>query len=155
MDDILNANMPAGAHLYSSSSFCYRHMPEKWHQRDEFMRTENSQTPPKAHFSVHVMLIAMSFVWGVNFPIIKGALAELSPLSFNAIRFSTASLLLLALLYFREKNFSIRKGDISCFILLALVGNTVYQLFFIHGIARTTASNSSLILATTPIFIVL
>jgi len=152
---IVNASMPAGAHLYSSSSFCYRHMPEKWRQRDEFMRTENSQTPPKAHFSVHVMLIAMSFVWGINFPIIKGALAELSPLSFNAIRFSTSSLLLLVLLYFREKNFSIRRGDISRFILLALVGNTVYQLFFIHGIARTTASNSSLILATTPIFIVL
>ena len=118
------------------------------------MTTENSQTPPKAHISVNLMLIAMSFIWGINFPIVKSALAELSPLSFNAIRFTTASLLLLALQYFREKNFSIRRGDIGRFILLALVGNTVYQLFFIHGIARTTASNSSLILATTPIFIV-
>ena len=117
--------------------------------------TENSQAPPKARFSVNVMLIAMGFIWGINFPIIKHVLAELSPLSFNAIRFSTASLLLLVLLYFREKNFSIRRRDISRFILLAFVGNTVYQLFFIHGIARTTASNSSLILATTPIFIVL
>ena len=118
------------------------------------MTTENSKTSPNAHISVHLMLIAMSFIWGINFPIVKSALAELSPLSFNAIRFTTASLLLLALQYFREKNFSIRRGDIGRFILLALVGNTVYQLFFIHGIARTTASNSSLILATTPIFIV-
>ena len=116
------------------------------------MGTENSQAPTNAHLSVHLMLIAMSFVWGINFPIIKGALTELSPPSFNAIRFTTASLLLLVLLYFREKNFSIRRDNIGRFILLALVGNTVYQLFFIHGIARTTASNSSLILATTPIF---
>jgi drug/metabolite transporter (DMT)-like permease len=39
--------------------------------------------------------------------------------------------------------------------MLALIGNTAYQLFFINGIALTTATNSALILATTPIFIVL
>jgi drug/metabolite transporter (DMT)-like permease len=39
--------------------------------------------------------------------------------------------------------------------MLALIGNTAYQLFFINGIALTTAINSSLILATTPIFIVI
>lgn len=38
--------------------------------------------------------------------------------------------------------------------MLALIGNTVYQLFFINGIALTTATNSALILATTPVFIV-
>jgi drug/metabolite transporter (DMT)-like permease len=39
--------------------------------------------------------------------------------------------------------------------MLAIIGNTVYQLFFIHGIALTTATNSALILATTPIFVIL
>jgi len=39
--------------------------------------------------------------------------------------------------------------------MLALIGNTAYQLFFINGIALTTATNSALILATTPIFIVI
>jgi drug/metabolite transporter (DMT)-like permease len=39
--------------------------------------------------------------------------------------------------------------------VLALIGNTAYQLFFINGIALTTATNSALILATTPVFIVL
>jgi drug/metabolite transporter (DMT)-like permease len=36
-----------------------------------------------------------------------------------------------------------------------LIGNTVYQFLFINGIDRTTAINSSLILATTPIFVAL
>jgi drug/metabolite transporter (DMT)-like permease len=39
--------------------------------------------------------------------------------------------------------------------MLALIGNTIFQLIFINGIARTTAGNSSLILATTPIFVAL
>jgi drug/metabolite transporter (DMT)-like permease len=96
----------------------------------------------------------MSFIWGVNFSVVKGALADFSPLSFNAIRFGTASLILLSLLWIRERSLGVRKKDVGRFVMLALIGNTVYQLFFIMGIARTTAINSSLILATTPIFII-
>jgi drug/metabolite transporter (DMT)-like permease len=97
----------------------------------------------------------MSFIWGVNFSAVKGALADFSPLSFNAIRFGTSSLLLLSLLWIRERNVIISRKHVGKFFLLALIGNTVYQLFFIMGIARTTATDSALILATTPIFIVL
>jgi drug/metabolite transporter (DMT)-like permease len=97
----------------------------------------------------------MSFVWGLNFTAVKGALADFDPLSFNAIRFGTSSLILLSLLLVRERSLGIHRKDIRRFIMLALIGNTIYQLFFIMGIARTTATNSALILATTPIFIVL
>jgi drug/metabolite transporter (DMT)-like permease len=82
-------------------------------------------------------------------------LADFSPLSFNAIRFGTSSLLLLSLLWIRERSVRISRKHVGRFFLLALIGNTVYQLFFIMGIARTTATDSALILATTPIFIVL
>ena len=110
----------------------------------------------KSRFStVDLLLVAMSFVWGMNFSVVKGALADFSPLSFNAIRFGTASLILLSLLWLRERSLRIRKKDVGYFVMLALIGNTAYQLFFINGIALTTAINSSLILATTPIFIVI
>jgi len=110
----------------------------------------------KSRFSaVDLLLVAMSFVWGMNFSVVKGALADFSPLSFNAVRFGTASLILLSLLWLRERNLGIRKKDVGYFVMLGLIGNTAYQLFFINGIALTTATNSSLILATTPIFIVL
>jgi len=114
-----------------------------------------STSAAKARFSsVDLLLVAMSFIWGVNFSVVKGALADFSPLSFNAIRFGTASLILLSLLWIRERSLGVRKKDVGRFVMLALIGNTVYQLFFIMGIARTTAINSSLILATTPIFII-
>jgi drug/metabolite transporter (DMT)-like permease len=110
----------------------------------------------KSRFSsVDLMLVAMSFIWGVNFTAVKGALADFSPLSFNAVRFGAASLILLGLLWTRERNLGIRRKDLGRFIMLSLVGNTAYQLFFINGIALTTATNSALILATTPIFIIL
>jgi drug/metabolite transporter (DMT)-like permease len=110
----------------------------------------------KARFSsVDLMLIAMSLIWGINFTAIKGALATFSPLSFNAIRFASASLLLLSFLWIRERNFGIKRKDLGRFVLLALVGNVAYQLFFINGIALTSATDSALILATTPIFIVI
>jgi drug/metabolite transporter (DMT)-like permease len=119
--------------------------------------TEAASAPAaKSRFSaVDLLLITMSVIWGINFSAVKSALADFSPLSFNAIRFGTASLILLSLLWIRERSLSVRRKDIGCFVLLALIGNTVYQLFFINGIALTTATNSALILATTPIFIIL
>ncbi len=102
-----------------------------------------------------LMLILMSVVWGLNFTAIKGALADFQPLTFNAIRFGTSSLFLLGLLWLRERRIGIQRKDLAKFVLLAIVGNTAYQLFFINGIALTTATNSALILATTPIFIIL
>jgi drug/metabolite transporter (DMT)-like permease len=120
------------------------------------MKEAASTSAAKSRFSaVDLLLVTMSFIWGINFSAVKGAVADFSPLSFNAIRFGTASLILLSLLWLRERSLSVRRKDVGRFVMLALIGNTVYQLFFINGIALTTAINSSLILATTPIFIIL
>ena len=104
---------------------------------------------------IDLMLVAMSFVWGLNFTAVKGAIADFQPLAFNAIRFGASSLFLLGLLWLRERSIGVQRKDLARFVLLAIIGNTAYQLFFIHGIALTTATNSALILATTPIFIIL
>lgn len=101
------------------------------------------------------MLILMSLVWGLNFTAVKGALADFQPLAFNALRFGISSLFLLGLLRLRERSVGIKKRHLARFAMLSLVGNTAYQLFFINGIALTTATNSALILATTPIFIII
>ena len=120
------------------------------------MGTETLTAPAKARFSaVDMALVVMSFVWGLNFTAVKGALADFQPLTFNAIRFGTSSLFLLGVLWLRERSIGVHRKDLARFIMLALIGNTAYQLFFINGIALTTATNSALILATTPIFVIL
>jgi drug/metabolite transporter (DMT)-like permease len=115
--------------------------------------TKGGSSPGKKFSLIDLMLIVLSFVWGFNFTVVKTALEYYSPLSFNALRFSLASLLLLGFLWLRERNLRVRREDLKRFVLLALIGNTLYQILFIHGIFRTTAGNSSLILATTPIFV--
>ncbi|MGB9959870.1 MAG: DMT family transporter [Candidatus Bathyarchaeales archaeon] len=119
------------------------------------MVKDASSTAKSSVSSVDLMLLAMSFVWGFNFTVVKVALTYFSPLSFNALRFSLASLLLLGFLQLREKSLGIHREDFKKFLALALIGNSVYQLLFIYGISLTTAGNSSLILATTPIFVAL
>jgi len=120
------------------------------------MTTGGSQASSKMRFStIDIMLIGMSFVWGVNFSVVKTALTDLSPLSFNAVRFSLSSLFLLTLLWIIERDLSFHREDVGRLLLLGLVGNTVYQLLFINGIFLTTAGNSSLILATVPVFVAL
>ena len=120
------------------------------------MTKGGSQASSKTRFStIDIMLIGMSFVWGMNFSVVKAALTDLSPLSFNSLRFSLASLFILTFLWIIERDLSFHKEDVGRLVLLGLIGTTIYQLLFINGIARTTAGNSSVILATTPIFVAL
>ncbi|HID63328.1 MAG TPA: hypothetical protein EYP49_11410 [Anaerolineae bacterium] len=102
---------------------------------------------------IDLMLLAMSLIWGINFTVVKAALAEMTPLSFNSIRFILASTLTLLSLKLIEGNVGFARGDWWRLLGLGLIGNTCYQLLFINGIDRTTAGNSALLLATTPIFV--
>jgi len=89
-------------------------------------------------------------IWGINFPLIKVALAEIPPLAFNALRFPLAALVLLALVAATGGMRRPEPGDALRLVGLGVLGNVVYQLLFIFGLAATTAGNASLLLATTP-----
>jgi len=94
-------------------------------------------------------------IWAVNFSVVKVALREFSPHAFNGVRLSLASLLLVLFLWKKEGGLSLRGRDWPKVLVLGVIGNTFYQTLFINGIERTTASNTSLIMTTTPIFIAL
>ena len=47
----------------------------------------------------HILLVLVSFIWGVNFVVIKNALADCSPLFFNAVRMVLAAALLMVFFY--------------------------------------------------------
>lgn len=99
-----------------------------------------------------LMMIGMVVIWGVNYSIIKLAMRSLSPFTFNVVRFSLATLLMLLLLRARGESLRIARRDIPAMLVLGLTGHGLYQIFFVSGLALTTASNSSLILASMPIF---
>jgi drug/metabolite transporter (DMT)-like permease len=95
-------------------------------------------------------MLLVALIWGVNFSVTKGAFARFPPLAFTGARFALASLLLVPLVRRLEGSEPLPRGVLTRLIVLGVVGNTLYQLGFISGLARTTASNSALILAAMP-----
>ena len=97
----------------------------------------------------------MATIWGANFAVVKQTIREMLPLTFNGLRFGLASIFLLLTLRLSEGGFLLDKKDFKGVLVLGVIGHTAYQLLFIHGIARTTASLSALMMATSPLFVVL
>ena len=100
------------------------------------------------------MLMAVVF-WAINFSLIKIALKEFSPLAFNGIRMVVASVILVLFFFISKEGLSVTRSDFWKIIVLGLVGNTVFQMLFIHGLNWSTASNTAIVMAITPVFVAL
>lgn len=100
------------------------------------------------------MLLAVLF-WAVNFTVIKIALREFSPRGFNGLRLLLSSFLLILVLALGREDLSLRRSDFWAALGLGLIGHTGYQLLFIHGLNWTKVSNTSMVMALTPVFIAL
>jgi drug/metabolite transporter (DMT)-like permease len=105
--------------------------------------------------SIDLLMLLTVLIWGLNFTVIKIALQSFSPLAFNAVRFSLATLVLLFMMRLRGESFGLSRRDLVGVVLLGLAGHTLYQMVFIRGLANTTPGNTSLLMATSPIFVVL
>jgi drug/metabolite transporter (DMT)-like permease len=98
-----------------------------------------------------LVLLVMVVIWGLNFPIAKAALAELSPLAFNALRFPLAALTVFIALQLRGGTIWPDRADRLRVLGLGILGNVLYQQFFIFGLDNTRAGTASVLLAATPI----
>lgn len=101
------------------------------------------------------LLVLTTVFWAINFSLVKFALVELPPLAFNGLRMLLAAGLMLALVPVLGYSLNFQRHHLGRLIILGLLGNTSYQLCFIFGIARTTADNAALILATVPAWVAL
>jgi drug/metabolite transporter (DMT)-like permease len=95
-------------------------------------------------------MLVVCLIWGVNFSVMKLAIAQIPALPFTAVRFTLASLLLWLALRVIEGPARLASADLRRLVILGVVGNTFYQIAFILGLANTTATNSALIVATVP-----
>ncbi len=95
-------------------------------------------------------MLLVTFIWGVNHIIVKNALDAFLPLQFNVIRLNFAGLLLFAVMALSGRLEWPSKRDWPLLIVAGFLGNTVYQVMFIKGIAMSTAANTSFVLATMP-----
>jgi len=96
--------------------------------------------------------LAVVLIWGVNVPVMKGALEHAHAFGFNAARL-TASVLVLGILDRLE-----RRGEPApatpwrAVLLLALMTSLLYQVLFSLGITRTSATHAGFLIASGPLW---
>ncbi len=95
------------------------------------------------------LLATMALVWGVNFAVMKFGTTVLVPMAFNGARMVLASAALAMIVVFMRGGWPSRRDTVAL-LALGLIGNGLYQVFFVEGIARTRAGSASLILAAVP-----
>ncbi|RYZ43346.1 MAG: EamA/RhaT family transporter [Myxococcaceae bacterium] len=96
-------------------------------------------------------MLAVVVVWGTNYTLVKDALEGMPPRAFMALRFGLAALAMGLVLGAVEGWKPMPWKVFLRLTGLGLVGNTLYQLCFIEGLARTTAANSGMLTAVSPV----
>jgi drug/metabolite transporter (DMT)-like permease len=96
----------------------------------------------------------MSVIWGLNYSVVKYATGVVPPLAYNTTRIflAAAALAVVARLWGGTPP-AIR--DAVALIALGVLGNGVYQVFFIEGVARTRAGEAALVVGASPALIAL
>lgn len=98
-------------------------------------------------------LLLMALIWGINYSVVKAGLRALEPFAFNGLRVGLAAIVLGSLsLAIRSVPWPDRR-DVKQLLFLGFIGNGLYQLFFILGMARTRAGIAALVVAAGPAYI--
>ncbi|HKO14979.1 MAG TPA: DMT family transporter [Gemmatimonadaceae bacterium] len=108
-----------------------------------------------------VSLLLMALIWGVNYAVVKFATDRFAPLAFNSLRLMLAAVSLVAVAVVAQRLAGPvaigwpGRRDALALLGLGVLGNGIYQVFFVEGIARTRAGDAALVIASAPAFIAL
>ena len=117
----------------------------------------------QANLSADLNLLAAAVIWGLNIVAMKFAISLLNPFWFNALRFVFSVLALAIWIAINRKrrsrnDHSVPESDISrkryvgTILVYAIFFGLIYQVAFLMGIFKTSASNTALIMASTPMW---
>ncbi|MGH7668223.1 MAG: DMT family transporter, partial [Gemmatimonadaceae bacterium] len=99
-------------------------------------------------------LVFMALIWGANFIVVKYGTGQLAPIAFNGARLMLASVALL-ILAFALRRLRVSRRDLIALLLLGVLGNGVYQVLFVEGLALTRAGDAALVVAASPALVAL
>jgi len=99
-------------------------------------------------------LICMALIWGVNFSVVKFGTSLVDPLAYNGLRVAIAAVVLAVIALVGSAPWPSRRTMLTL-LALGVLGNGIYQFFFVEGLARTSASDTALVVAASPAFIAL
>jgi drug/metabolite transporter (DMT)-like permease len=99
-------------------------------------------------------LVGMALIWGVNFSVVKFGTGLVDPLAYNGLRVAIAAAVLAVIAVAGRTPWPPRQTVLTL-VGLGVLGNGIYQFFFVEGLARTSASDTALVVAASPAFIAL
>lgn len=108
-----------------------------------------------ANLKTHLLLILATLFWGVTPSFMKVSLLEMDAFTFSTLRLFAALLVSGLLLVVSGSWKRVEKKDWILFIFIGLFGFFIFQICFPVGVKYTSASISSLIMATLPVNVVL
>ncbi len=112
----------------------------------------HSPIMPKDRSSARLFGLATALLWGFSFLSIKTAVAEVPPMTLGFLRFGVAILLLPFIALAVKEDLRVKPRDLPVLIAGGLVGYTFYFFGENNGVKRLSASESSLIIGTIPVF---
>ncbi|MBN2226640.1 MAG: DMT family transporter [candidate division Zixibacteria bacterium] len=109
--------------------------------------------PARPFWFVFGVLIFHQVISACAFPFAKIGLNQLDPLVYAFFRFVISSAIYIPVLYWQNRKSKIARHDHLKFLGIGLLLIPINQLVFLIGQSLTSAGHSSLLFATTPVFI--
>jgi drug/metabolite transporter (DMT)-like permease len=104
---------------------------------------------PRVDLADGLLLLTVG-IWGLNVTVVKLLLRDFQPLELSILRFLAAAAIFFLVVSIRERRMGLARRDWGPLAIAALFGITLNQVCFVYSLKFTTASNLSLLLASTP-----
>lgn len=112
------------------------------------------QEDKKQHLAAHFSLLAVGFIYGLNFVVAKGVMPHpVGPLAFVLLRVAFAAAVFWAIQAFYPQR--VEREDLRRLSVCALFGVALNQGMFFKGISLTTPVHASLLMMATPVLVLL
>ncbi|OLS27583.1 MAG: putative amino-acid metabolite efflux pump [Candidatus Heimdallarchaeota archaeon LC_3] len=116
----------------------------------------------QSDFSAYVLMAVTVIIWGSTWPLGRSLFTEENvastpPLIIATIRYYIVVPVFLIVLRLREKSFHIDflKRHWKELLIMGFISVTIYQFGYLYGVKNTTGSDSSLVISTSPIWVLL
>lgn len=109
---------------------------------------------PQRHLRAEVLLLVCVLIWAANYPLAKYGIEGMNSFIFNGIRYVVAASVLASVAGIRSGWTPIERQDWKRLLRAGFIANVVYQIAFIIALGLTTAGNSAILLATSPLWTV-
>jgi drug/metabolite transporter (DMT)-like permease len=113
------------------------------------MQREVAQSKVRPFGWTDLSLLLVAIIWAINYSVVKYAALIMGPLAFTGLRVCLAAIILVALTWMFSEPLPSRK-DLMKLLVLGMIGNGIYQLLFVSGVAQIRIATAVLIVASAP-----